>query len=41
MLFDLDEDLGEQEDRAAAHPDRVERLLTALEAWRADAGAVP
>ena len=40
MLFDLEEDLGEQEDLAAAHPDRVERLLAALEAWRTDVGAI-
>ena len=41
MLFDLDEDLGEQEDLAADHPDRVVRMLAALEAWRADVGAIP
>ena len=40
MLFDLDEDLGEQTDLAAAHPDRVERMLAALEAWRTDVGAI-
>ena len=41
MLFNLDDDLGEQDDLAAAHPDRVERLLAALEAWRSDVGAIP
>ena len=41
LLFNLDDDLGEQEDLAAAQPDRVERLLAALEAWRADVGAIP
>ncbi len=40
MLFNLDDDLGEQEDLAAAHPDRVDRLLAALDAWRADVGAL-
>ena len=40
MLFNLDEDLGEQEDLAAAHPDQVERLLAALESWRAEVGAI-
>ncbi len=40
MLFDLDEDLGERTDLAAAHPDRVERMLAALEAWRTDVGAI-
>ncbi len=40
MLFNLDDDLGEQDDLAAAHPDRVERLLAALEAWRAEVGAI-
>ena len=40
MLFNLDDDLGEQEDLAAAHPDRVERLLVALDAWRTDVGAL-
>ena len=40
MLFNLDDDLGEQDDLAAAHPDRVERLLAALEAWRAAVGAI-
>ena len=40
MLFNLDDDVGEQSDLAAAHPDRVERMLTALEAWRTDVGAI-
>ena len=40
MLFNLDDDLAEQEDLAAVHPERVERLLAALEAWRADVGAI-
>ena len=41
MLFNLDEDLGEREDLAADHPDQVESLLAALEAWRAEVGALP
>ena len=41
MLFNLDDDLAEQEDLAAVHPERVERLLAALEIWRADVGAIP
>ena len=40
MLFNLDDDLAELEDLAAVHPDRVERLLAALENWRADVGAI-
>ena len=40
MLFNLDDDVGEQSDLAAAHPDRVERMLAALEAWRTDVGAI-
>ncbi len=40
MLFNLDDDLAEQEDLAAVHPERVERLLAALETWRADVGAI-
>ncbi len=40
MLFNLDDDLGEQEDLAAVHPGRAERLLAALEAWRVDVGAI-
>ena len=41
MLFNLDDDLGEQEDLAAAYPGRVERLVAVLGAWRADVGATP
>ena len=40
LLFNLDDDLGEQENLASAHPERVERLLAALEAWRANVGAI-
>ena len=40
MLFNLDDDLAEQEDLAGVHPERVERLLAALEAWKVDVGAI-
>ena len=30
--------MGEQEDLAAAHPERVERLLATLEAWSGSGG---
>ncbi len=40
MLFNLADDLGEQEDLAAVHPDRVERMLAALDEWRTDVGAI-
>ena len=32
--------LTEQEDLAGVHPERVERLLAALETWKADVGAI-
>jgi len=36
MLFNLDDDLGEQEDLAAARPEIVKALRAALAAWEAD-----
>ena len=33
-LFDLDADIGEKRNLAAAHPDEVARLQTALDGWR-------
>lgn len=38
-LFNLKEDLGEQNDRAAAEPDRVKDLHARLLAWRAEVKA--
>ena len=38
MLFDLEADIGEQHDVAAAHPDVVERLLALVERGRTDIG---
>jgi N-acetylgalactosamine-6-sulfatase len=35
QLFDIDADLGEERDVAAAHPDVVRRLREELKAWRA------
>ena len=40
LLFNLDDDVGEQNDLAAVRPERVDRMLAALEAWRADVGAI-
>ena len=37
-LYDLDTDLGETKNLAAVHPDIVERLMTHVEAARADLG---
>jgi hypothetical protein len=33
QLFNLDEDLGEQQDRADEQPERVERMRDRLHAW--------
>ena len=38
-LYDLEQDIGETTDRAAAHPDVVRELRAELEAWRASVGA--
>ncbi len=35
-LFNLADDIGEQKDLADQHPDRVERMLAAIEAWKRD-----
>jgi hypothetical protein len=35
-LYDLDADPGEEHDLAAAHPDRVRRMESALTAWFED-----
>lgn len=42
-LFDLSKDIGETEDLATKHPDRVKKMLAELAAWRKDvaAGATP
>ncbi len=39
-LFNLKEDLGEQNDRADSEPERTARLLEELRAWQKRAGAV-
>lgn len=36
MLFDLNADPGERRDLAARHPDRVSRLLTAIQKWESE-----
>ena len=38
QLFDLDQDLAESQDIAAAHPERVTRMVAALEQWKRDVG---
>jgi arylsulfatase A len=38
-LYDLERDIGETSDRAAAHPDVVRELRAELEAWRVRVGA--
>jgi arylsulfatase A len=35
-LYDLSKDIGEKSNLAEAHPDRVEQMLAALDAWKAD-----
>ncbi len=40
-LYDIRRDVGEQEDLAARHPDRVSTLRSALEAWQREVAAVP
>ena len=42
-LFDLSQDLGEEKDLSAKHPERVKTMMAALEAWRMDVnrGATP
>ena len=42
-LYNLDEDVGEQNNLADKHPERVEAMLEAMEAWQEDvaAGATP
>lgn len=38
-LFNLAEDIGEQNDLADKHPDRVRQMSAALDAWKADVAA--
>ena len=42
-LYNLASDLGEQENLASRYPERVEKMRTAIEAWKQDvaAGATP
>ncbi len=39
MLFNLDEDLAEKKNIAAAHPDRVQQMVKAIDEWKADVEA--
>ncbi|PYQ84692.1 MAG: twin-arginine translocation pathway signal protein, partial [Acidobacteria bacterium] len=39
MLFDVAQDPGERDDRAAAHPDIVAKLKPLIEAWEKDVDA--
>ena len=39
QLFDLSNDIGEQTDLAARHPDRVREMVAALDAWKQDMAA--
>ena len=38
-LYDLSTDIGETTDLADRHPDRVEEMLAALDAWKRDVAA--
>ena len=35
-LYNLDDDLGEQDNVADQHPERVKQMLAALEEWKTD-----
>jgi arylsulfatase A-like enzyme len=35
-LYNLQEDLGEQQDLAERHPERVQAMLAAVDAWQRD-----
>ena len=39
-LYDLETDLSEQNDVAARHPEKVEKLRSMLHAWQDSAGAL-
>jgi arylsulfatase A-like enzyme len=39
-LYNVAEDVGEHHDRAEEYPERVDALLTQLQSWRAETGAV-
>lgn len=39
QLFDLEADIGEQDDIADENPERVSRMLAALDAWKEEVGA--
>ena len=39
QLFDLEQDIGEQNDIATKDPERVQQMLIALDAWKAEVGA--
>jgi len=36
MLFDLTDDIGEQNNLADQHPERVKQMLAAIENWKKD-----
>lgn len=37
-LYNLDDDIGEQNNLAAENPDRVRAMLAAIEVWKKDVG---
>ena len=39
QLFDLSKDIGERNDLAGQHPDRVKEMVAALDAWKQDMAA--
>ena len=39
QLFDLGQDIGESNDLAAADPERVQRMVAALDAWKEEVDA--
>ncbi len=38
MLFNLDQDLGEQNDVAGKHAERTKSMVAALNRWKEDVG---
>ena len=38
-LYNIKEDIGEQNDLAAQYPEKVDRMLRALQSWQAETNA--